>query len=406
MKKPLVSLATALALAACTEEKTCPSGETVCADACISLGNDPANCGACGAACAPDHRCNAGTCEPCLEGACRTAAYVACFATDDVRPVDPWLRPGAARRAGDGPIALAVSGARLHAANSISHSLSSFPLDLSGSSEALLSGSDFEGLAEHGGRLFVSNAGPGTFVAWDPIAERVVDEVALGDLSGVNPRGAAFVGDRAYVALYGTNAASGGQEVVAVDFSGLAACSTPPCGTVVNRISLLSSADAGGLPFPSAVLTIGTKVYVTLANLKLGNLGYYTDPAGNGKLAVIDSAANDALSVVDLGAGCTNPGALAEDAGVLWVSCGGTGALVPLDLSVPLAAGTSVSFASEGVYAPGKLAFCGGAGYVTDQWSGTVVKFDPLGQTAPVSSTVCPNSIAGWAWAADVACAP
>lgn len=482
----LAALALAVT-AACTEEITCPQGETPCGGVCRSLGADVANCGACGVACAPYQVCNAGACacaeatvncggvcadlatdplncgacgnacpdgpggprcatvqgvtactpacpapladcggacvdlasdrahcgacgnacesvEACRAGACRADLYVACFATDDVRPATRALAAGLPRPAGDGPIALAVAAGRLHAANSLSHSLSSFPLDLRGGTEFPLGGSDLEGLAEHGGRLFVSNAGAGTVVAWDPAAGRAIDEVPVGDLSGVNPRGIAFVGDRAYVALYGTNPQSGGQEVVAVDFSGLDACAAPPCGTVEGRISMLPGADADGLPFPSDAVADGTTVYVALANLKLGSFGYYTDPAGNGKLAAIDAAAGDATEFVDLGPGCTNPGGLALDGRTLWVACGGSGALVPVDLSGPSPVpGAPVS---SGVFAPGRLAFCGGSGYVTDQWSGTVSRFDPAGVEASASAEVCPLSDAGWAWAADVECVP
>ncbi len=481
------ALAVVLATA-CTEERTCPQGATLCGDVCTSLDIDARNCGACGAACGAYQECDAGACacgpgavdcgggtcadlttsptscgacgnactaasggtrcgtadgitacapscpaaladcsgacsdlfsdrwncggcgrtcqrgESCRDGACRADVFVACFATDDVRAANSALRVGLPRKAGDGPVALAIAGSRLFSANSLSHSLSVFPLDLTYGIEYPLGGSDFEALAEHGARLFVSSAGSGTLVVVDPYDGRAIDEVPLGDLSGVNPRGVAFVGDRAYVALYGTNPDSGGQEVVAVDFSGLATCTTPPCGSVVRRISMMPAADADGLPFPSDVFASGTKVYVALANLKLGAYGYYTDPAGDGKLAVIDSAADDATVFVDLGPGCTNPGGLAFDGRSLWVSCGGSGAVVPVDLwATELVPGEPVS---PGVFAPGKLAFCGGSGYVTDQWSGTVARFDPSGVEAPASAEVCPMSDAGWAWAADVECVP
>jgi hypothetical protein len=332
---------------------------------------------------------------------------VACFATDDVRPANRPLRAGLPRKAGDGPVALAIAGARVWAANSLSHSLSAFPLDLRSGVELPLGGSDFEGVTEHGGRLFVSSAGSGTLLVFDPTVGRAVDEVALGDLSGVNPRGTAFVGDRAYVALYGTNAQSGGQEIVAVDFSGLATCAAPPCGAVVRRISMMPGADAEGLPFASEHVAYGTKVYAVLANLKLGTSGYYTDPAGNGKLAVVDSAADDAATFLDLGPSCANPGALALAGHVLWVSCGGSGTLVSIDLSVPPVPPSS-AVVPAGIGAPGKLAFCGGSLYVTDQWSGTVSRFDPstLPAVAAAWEEICPASDAGWAWAADVECVP
>ncbi len=377
---------------ACTA--ACPAPLADCAGACADLASDRWNCGSCGIACQRGESCRA--------GACRADVLVACFATDDVRPANHALRAGLPQKAGDGPIALAIAGTRLWAANSLSHSLSAFPLDVRSSIEYPLGGADFEAIAEHGGRLFVSNAGPGTLLVVDPATGRAVDEIALGDLSGINPRGVAFVGDRAYVVLYGTNADSGGQEVVAVDVTAVATCTAPPCGSVVGRISMLPFADAGGLPFPSDAVAYGTTVYVALANLKLGTSGYYTDPAGDGKLAIVDTAGGDAATALDL-TGCTNPGDLALDGAVLWVSCG-SGALLPVDVSgaTPVL-GTPV-FPAVG--APGKLAFCGGSGYVTDQWSGTVVRFDPAGQEAPASAAICPPSDAGWAWAADVACVP
>jgi hypothetical protein len=223
----------------------------------------------------------------------------------------------------------------------------------------------------------------------------VVSEWVLGPAAGLDPRGVAFVGDRAYVALYGTDATSGGQEVVVLDAA----------GGIVRRIDLRPLADAPGLPFPFKPVAVGTRVFVTLANLKLGSAGFYTDPAGDGKLAVIDTAADDALSVVDLGGACQNPGGLAEHDGTLWVACGASGALLPVNVAgaAPVV-GETVSTAP--VYGPGNVAFCGGIGYLTDQWSGTVLRFDPAGLAAPVSGELCPLSAQGWAWAADVACAP
>jgi DNA-binding beta-propeller fold protein YncE len=397
------ALALALALAACTEEKTCPQAEALCDDVCRSLATDGANCGACGAVCGDGQRCRESACEPCPDGNCATEVFVACFATDDVRAASRDLAAGPPHETGDGPIALALAGGRVWAANSLSHTLSSFAPDLGDGAEIVLAGEDFEGLAARDGLLYVSNAGFGTLVVYDPAQAKVVDEVVLGELSGVNPRGVAFVGDRAYVALYGIHATSGGQEVVAVDFSGLATCASPPCGEVVRRISVRDGADGEGLPFPSQPIARGAKVYVTLANLKMGIGGYFTDPAGNGKLAVIDTAADDAVTYVDLGAECTNPGGVAELGETLWIACVATGNLLPVDLSGETAVpGTPVPTG----LVPGKLAFCRGAGYVTDQWSGTIMRFDPAGLDAPAQAAVCPTSEAGWAWAADIACAP
>ena len=344
----------------------CPAGQTACAGGCVDLSSSRWSCGACGV------RCDRG--ESCRDGACRPDLLVTCFSTDEVRPVDAALRSGLPHAAGDGPIALAVSAQGVFVAASLSHSVVGFPTDLSRAGhEVLLGGSDLEAIAAHGGRLYVANVGSGSLVVLDAVTLRVVDEVVLGPSAGLNPRGVAFVGDRAYVALYGTDASSGGQELVAVDLSG-------PAGAVVARIPLASAADAPGLPFPSHVVAVGTKVYATLANLKLGSFGYYTDPAGHGKLAVVDSAAADALSVIDLGADCTNPGGLASDgASTLWVACGSSANLQPVDVSAAPAVGAPVP---AGVFAPGSVAICGGMGYVTDQWSGTVASFDPAGAVA------------------------
>ncbi len=369
----------------------CPAGQVACGRSCVDPASDRWSCGACG------NRCDRG--ESCREGACRPDLYVACFATDDVRPANAALRAGLPRAAGDGPIALALAGDRLWAASSLSHSLVSFPLDLGAAGvETLLGGSDLEAITAKGQRLYVSNVGSGTLVVYDAAQRKVVDEHVLGSAAGLNPRGVAFVGDRAYVALYGTDASSGGQEVVVLDAA----------GAVAGRIDLRPLADEAGLPFPFRPVAVGSRVYVTLANLKLGSFGFYTDPAGNGKLAVIDAAAGDALSVVDLGDGCQNPGGLAAHGGTLWVACGASGALVPVDVSgaVPVV-GEAVP--TSPIFAPGNIAFCGGIGYLTDQWSGSVLRFDPAGLAAPAAGEICPLNgppPSGWAWAADVACAP
>jgi hypothetical protein len=165
------------------------------------------------------------------------------------------------------------------------------------------------------------------------------------------------------------------------------------------------------------VLAAGGRAYVTLANLAEDTISCgtgctytaYVKPAGSGKLAVIDPAAADAVTIVDLGVECGNPGALALSGSTLWVSCGSfsypdlaPSALVPVNLAVsPPTVGTSLALPGM---VPGKLAFCGGVGYVTDQASGAVVRFDPTARTVEPPVIVCPTSVAGWAWAADVAC--
>ena len=104
---------------------------------------------------------------------------------------------------------------------------------------------------------------------------------------------------------------------------------------------------------------------------------------------MIDTAASDALSVVDLGAGCQNPGGLAEHEGTLWVACGASGALVPVDVS-GAAPVVGEAVPTSPIFAPGNIAFCGGIGYLTDQWSGSVLRFDPAGLAAPAAGEICP----------------
>jgi hypothetical protein len=459
----------------------CAAGATACGDACVALESDPAHCGACeGAACAAADVCSAGGCaaacadglsacgracvdfqadrfncggcgigcaagQACRAGACQADLQVACFSTNEVRSVTADLVPaGPPRLAGAGPIGLAVDGGRVYAANSLSHSLSVLPLDarLPGA-EKVLAGDDFENVVAHEGLLFVSSSGTGTLVVYDPSRDRVLDEIVLGDTADVNPRGVAFAGDRAYVALYGKDESSGGQGIAVVDLSGLAACAqdaSPPacgaggacdagrtcrdgrcvarCGTLARTLPLRPLAgvtDASGLPFPSRVVELGGKLYVSAANLRKetsGPLaGYYVAPAGPSRLVVVDPARGDALEAVPLrtaeGDACENAGALAVNGATVWVSCASmtSPGVMPVDVSGAPSPG---ALRSVDVGAPGNLAFCGGMGYLTDLWSGQVLRFDPAGATPPLLATVCPLSGGDfpWAWSADVACAP
>lgn len=420
----------------------CGTGLSACGRACVDLQDDRNHCGACGVACAGGQVCRAGACSADLQ--------VACFTTNDVRAVTADLAPaGPARAAGQGPISLALDAGRVFVANSISHSLSVLPLDarLPGE-EVALAGDDFEYVAVNESLAFVSNSGKsfGTEIVYDPAAGRVLDEIVLGATADVNPRGIAFTGGRAFVPLYGqsdgTGAQAGGQAIAILDLSGLAACAQPDpappacgaggacpagrtcragacaltCGTLQKTITLRdvpAAFDPPGLPFPSRAVALDGKVYVLLANLQKAtsgpSAGYYVDPAGPGRLAVVDTTRGDALSIVSLGDGCRNPGALALEGSTLWVSCAWAGgpALLPVELSG--AAPAPGQLVTVPVGAPGNLAFCGGMGYVTDLWSGNVVRFDPAGKAPPLVADVCPLSDPGpygWAWPADVACAP
>jgi hypothetical protein len=168
------------------------------------------------------------------------------------------------------------------------------------------------------------------------------------------------------------------------------------------------------------VVVVGSKLYVTLANLKKREgdpaqdplVGFYVDPAGNGKLAVVDADGGDALSFVDLGPGCLNPGGLAADDLTLWVACGSfaTEAILPVDVSgdAPVVGEPVATPSATGGFAfvPGNIAFCAGKGYVTDLWSGDLLRFDPEHPADQAGVAACPAGGAGWAWAADVACVP
>jgi hypothetical protein len=324
---------------------------------------------------------------------------------------------GPARAAGDGPVSLAVLGSDLFASASLSSSVVVLPLAGGDGRELLLpGGADLENVVADAGRLLVSSSGTGTLLVVDPADGTVVDEIALATGTGasaVNPLGVAVVGHLAFVALYGQSylgpdEPQPGQAIAVVDLTGLETCAGPPCGSVVKTISVLAGADEPGYPFPSRVVADGTKVYVTLANLAKGAFGYYTDPAGPGRLAVIDSQdLGAAPSFVTLGEGCRNPGGLALDGSTLWVSCGdGTApALLPVALGESGPAPGSPR-ATPAFFVPGRMTFCAGRGFVGDQWSGQVLAFDPADPQGGQVSTVCPLSDAGWAMAADVACTP
>jgi hypothetical protein len=266
-----------------------------------------------------------------------------------------------------------------------------------------LGGGDLEVVRAEGGRLYVSDASVSTLVSIDP-ATGAAAEVSLARAPGVaeNPHGIAFAGGKAYVALYGSSSSpsfGAGQAIAVVDLA----------SGSVTRLSLEGVAgayDPPGFPFPSGAAAVGNRVFVTLPNLKAlvtPSGTFYIDPAGNGRLAVVDAVGDTLLPPVDLGAGCTNPGGITASAGRLWIACG-SGAVVPVDGDT-LAVGEPV--ATPGVV-PGSVAVCGGVVYATDQYSGQVVRFAASGTPAPAATEVCPLSSGQYpfALAADVTCAP
>ncbi len=401
------------ATGACVD--SCAAGESACGRACVDTAADTFHCGGCGIACAAGERCR--------DGQCRADLAVACFATNEVAPVTSALAP-----AGDpiatpaGPTSLAHLGGALYAANadgSATAWLSVLPLDAALTARHVpIAGWDLQQARAHENVLLVTNAAVGSLLVLDPAGD-VLDEIPMPrQQSGPNPHGVAVAGTTAYVALNGKGATSG-QAIAKVDLSGLPGCASgaaTACGAVAGEIDLLAVAgasDAPGLPFPSAVASHGGRVFVGLANLMEDQTpwgAFYVKPAGDGKLAVIDPAAGDAVSIVGL-PGCGNPGALALAGTTLWVTCGSfsypdlaPSALLPVNVGVhPPVAGTALAVPSV---VPGKVAFCGGMGYVTDQASGAVVRFAPAARTVEDPVTVCATSPGpfGYAWAADVAC--
>ncbi len=412
---------------------SCSPGLADCSRACVDLSTDRFHCGACGRAC--------GTGESCRAGDCVASLYLACYNTNEVREATLDLAPaGLPLPVDTGPISLAWLGDTLYAANSLSNTLSALRFDppaprVAGAFTVLSSGGfmDLEYVAAGGGLLYVSNASVGTLVVVDP-ARGVVDEVPLP----APPAGIALAGGKAYVAVNDFfNPASSGVAVV--DVSGEAACQPDPgapacsagspctggkvcvngrcqvgCGKLLRTISIPPAlASAGGAPMPSRLALAGGRLYVTLWNLDPMTFA----PTGSGRLAVID-AATDALlggpglAPVDLGADCLDPGDLATSGTTLWVTCGyydffGTkqvngGGFVPVDLSVdPPAVGPVV----KSTFAPGALAFCGGAGYAGDRGSGSVLRLDPGARQVTGSAALCPP-MNGNAYVSAIACGP
>jgi DNA-binding beta-propeller fold protein YncE len=394
----------------------CAEGLTACAGACVDLASDRIDCGACG------HSCLAG--QTCRAGACGADLEVACYASGDVRPVAADLQPaGQARLAQGSPTSLVLGAAALYSGNGYPGGVTVFPLDARLLTRvSALFGNDIEDLGAYGGAVLVVNAAADELAVLDAGGE-VLDAFALPG-TAPNPHGVAVAGSTAYVSLYGDGpdgfggrADTTGQALARVDLSALPACvagTASSCGALAGTIDLMAvegTHDAAGYPFPSKVMARGSKVYVTLANLARADCGGgifgYCQPAGHGKLAVVDTAADDAVTVVDLGPDCLNPGELDFDGDTAWVACGSftfradaPGSVVPVDLSGPSPVVGARVDASAIV--PGGLALCGGKGYVTDQASGTVLRFDPATGLVDASETVCPTVY--FAWAADVAC--
>jgi hypothetical protein len=192
-----------------------------------------------------------------------------------------------------------------------------------------------------------------------------------------------------------------------------------PCGALAGEIDLKvpGAADGQAIPAPFTIRAVGTRAFVTLENVEEAEVTcdgftftWFLRPAGNGKLAVIDTGNADAVSFLDLGAGCKAPTGLAVDGSRLWVSCGSRcfpdlapGAFVPVDVSgaAPIV-GTATSIAPV---VGGSAAVCRGRGYVADQQkTGLVVPFDPSSGAAAEGVAVCPFDLYGNSLASGFAC--
>jgi len=287
----------------------------------------------------------------------------------------------------------------------------------------------------------VANAGVGTVVVLSPDG-LVLDEVPMpGQQLGPNPRSIAVVGSDAYVTLGGSNDTTG-QAVAVVDLAGLPACladAAPPacgpgngcdtgrhcvdgacrlpCASLARTIDLkgvTGTSTPPGAPFPSRALAVGSRVYVTLGNLKFADLGGgfsgWFEPAGSGRLAIIDTAASEAVAVVDLGPSCGNPGGLAASGDTLYVACGSLSfpaawpaRLVPVSIAAAPAVGTALD---PSPVIPSGVVICGGVGYVPDMNSGLVRRFDPASGAFEPPVTACPVGPYGFAYVSDLVCTP
>jgi len=405
MKKTFLLLAALVTFPACSsKELTCAADQHVCSNACASLQSDARNCGTCGNVCGTGQGCSAGACVDCAANpaACTAAVAVACFNTNEVRFAgDDLAAVGPPLAVGAGPSSLAHLGGTFYVANDLSSDLTPFtlaPLAVATSIPVPAVRADLSNVAEHGGLLWASSSGAGTLVVVDPAAGRVVTELPLAQTVGesVNPKGIAFSGSKAYLALYDAGA------VAVIDVS------TPSTPRVLKRIDVAKYATATAVAGPSRMLAADGKIYVALTNIL--DLSFQQVAGANGKLVVIDTATDTVLgdTALDLGPDCLDASALALTGTTLWVGCGyydfisvQGGGLLPVSIAgAAPAKGTIVKSAS----AIDALALCGGAGYAGATESGTVLRFDLQTGAVATSAEICPAGKFG-SFVADLACA-
>jgi hypothetical protein len=392
--------------------------QTDCGGACVDLAADRWNCGACGRGC--------GTGEACTAGRCTAALYVACYNSGELREATATLAPaGLPVPVAAGPIALARLDGELFLASAGPGGVETVArvamdppaLRSLGVWTSGVSRPDIQFLAAHAGYLYVSHASLGTLLVLSPAGAVVEEHAFVGEgETNPNPLGIAFHGDRAYVALQARD------EVAVLDVSAVGACAAPgSCIHELTRIDVsgLAGPDASAMPARIAVAAGAEhpRAFVTLWNLD----AFWNPPAGShGRLAAIDLG-TDALDetagpggLVDLGAGCLNPGDVAVNGEALYVTCGAfdysawptvttyAQGIVPVDLAGAAPAVGSI-LAAPANSAPGDLAFCGGAGYVADRNSGRIFRLDPA-VGAVDGAELCPAGENSAAYVPDIAC--
>jgi hypothetical protein len=397
------------------------AGQVACNRACVNLLSNSENCGACGRVC--------GSNEHCSSGRCLADLYLACFNTDDVREATAALEPaGVPLPVATGPGHLAWAGDLLAVASATAAAetlgMVHFDLPRIGYTRVhdwtVGSGADIEYLAEHDGLLYVSRASLGTLLIATPQGA-VVDQIRLAPVGdpAPGPQGIAFDGEHAFVAL---NAA---DQVVVLDVSGVPSCASgttlPPCTSELARVDvhpLASPPDASGSPVsagPTRIAVTGGRAYVALWNLAAN----WSVPVGStGRLAAISTTTLDldaafagtANGLIDLGPDCLDPADVAVYGNLLYVSCtgawgaGGNG-IARVDVFGSYTQLLPMILFADSNTAPGKIAFCGGTGYVGDQATGSVFLLDPASAATVLGSGVdlCPNP-GGFEYVPDIAC--
>jgi len=303
----LLPLCLAFSLAAC-EDDLASCELDLCSGQCTDVQIDRFNCGQCGNVCSAGFECVEGACTECPEGNCIDGdLYAACFQAGEVVELERETLEVLEGRAGgvDGPQSLAIFGEYLLVLGGMDQTLHVYDR-----ASLVRVGSEALGVAPN--QVVVRGARAYGIVSFentvqvidltDPTAPSTIDQVSLGE--GKNPFAGAF-DDRG--TLWVTAWESG--ELFPVDFSGESG--------VVGEAIAIATEGLEGTPYPSGVVVIGDVVYASL-----NNLGPDFSPAGNGRLVAVDRTTRE-QELIDLGAGCRNPGFVAARGGSIHVACTG-----------------------------------------------------------------------------------